>query len=344
MPSVEWPLMKAMPARKIVPLPRRGQHTRHAPWSAAAAQFDRRISELERHITAIDRRFVALAIRVRIEGALLVSLMLHVLIIGFVTFRMPEKKPPPDLNQPLEVVLVNAKSTAKPPQPDAFAQANLDGGGNTDAARRAKSPFPVREQEKPEEMKTATRRVEPVERDTRQMMTRPAAEPKAETAPPRVAEPQSEAPVAPDASVIVHRGLEIARLEAQISRDWDSYQKRPRRKFIGARTQEFRFARYIEDWRLKIERIGELNYPQAAREQKAYGSLVVTVSIKANGALEKVEINRPSGWKMLDEAALHIVRLAAPFAPFPNDIALDTDILSITRTWTFTRSDQLISE
>lgn len=296
-------------------------------------------------MAAIDRRYVALAIRTRIEVALLVSIVLHVLFIGFVTFAAPQKKPPADLNQPLDVVLVNAKSTAKPVQADALAQANLDGGGNTDASRRAKSPFPVREQEKQEQKKAvATRRVEQLEREARQLMTRPAPQPEAQTAPPQMAPPQSEAPVAPDASAIVRRGLEIARLEAQISREWDSYQKRPRRKFIGARTQEFRFARYIEDWRHKIERIGELNYPQAAREQKAYGSLVVTVSIKANGTLEKVEINRPSGWKILDEAALHIVRLAAPFAPFPNDIASDTDILSITRTWTFTRSDQLIAE
>ena len=336
--------MKAMPARKIVPLPRRGQHARHAPWSGAAARIDHRLSQLEQHFAALDRRYVALAIRTRIEFALLLSIVLHVLVIGFVTFKMPEKKPLSDLSQPLDVVLVNAQSTAKPPQADALAQKNLDGGGNTDADRRARSPFPVREQEKPEEKKAvAPRRVEQA-RETRKLMTRPAPQPQVESAPPQVAEPQSEAPVTPDATTIIQRGLEIARLEAQISRQWDSYQKRPRRKFIGARTQEFRFARYIEDWRLKIERIGELNYPQAAREQKAYGSLVVTVSIKANGALEKVEINRPSGWKVLDEAALHIVRLSAPFAPFPSDIAADTDILSITRTWTFTRSDQLIAE
>jgi protein TonB len=338
--------MKAIPARKIVPLPRRARHARHAPWSAAAAQFDRRISELERRIAALDRRFVALTIKTRIEAALFVSIIVHVLVIGFVTFKMPEKKPLSDLNQPLDVVLVNAKSPAKPPQADALAQTNLDGGGNTDADRRAKSPFPVRE-EKVEEKKVAAakRRVEQLEREARQIMTRPAArEPQVESAPPQVAQAQPDAPVTADASQIVQRGLEIARLEAQISRDWDSYQKRPRRKFIGARTQEFRFARYIEDWRIKVERVGELNYPQAARDQKAYGSLVVTVSIKADGALERVEINRPSGWKILDEAAMHIVRLAAPFAPFPKDIAADTDILSITRTWTFTRSDQLIAE
>lgn len=337
--------MKPLPARKVEPLPRRGRHVHHAPWSGAAAQFDQRITELEQRMAAIDHRFAALASRTRIEFALLASIILHVLVIGTVTFKMPERKPGPGLNPPLDVVLVNAQSPVKPPQADALAQTNLDGGGNTDAARRAKSPFPVHEQDKPEEKKeVATRKVERLEREARQLMTRAAPRPEAQADPVPVPQPQSEAPVEANSSEIVKRGLEIARLEAQISKDWDSYQKRPRRKFIGARTQEFRFARYIEDWRLKIERIGELNYPQAARDQKAYGSLVVTVSIKANGALEKVEINRPSGWKILDEAALQIVRLAAPFAPFPADIAADTDILSITRTWTFTRSDQLIAE
>ncbi len=337
--------MKAIPAREVVPLPRRGRHVRHAPWSGAAAQFDHRITELERRVAAIDRRFVALAVKTRIELAILLSIAVHVVLIGTITFKMPDKKPLSDLNQPLEVVLVNAKSTAKPIKAEALAQENLDGGGNTDAPRRAKSPFPVRHQEKQEEKKAvATRRVEKLEREARQLMTRVAPQPQVESAPPQVAQPQSEAPVAPDAHELMQRGLEIARLEAQISKDWDSYQKRPRRRFIGARTQEFRFARYIEDWRLKIERVGEMNYPQAARDQKAYGSLVVTVSIKANGSLEKIEINRPSGWKILDQAALHIVKLAAPFAPFPPDIASDTDILSITRTWTFTRSDQLIAE
>jgi len=140
------------------------------------------------------------------------------------------------------------------------------------------------------------------------------------------------------------RGMEIARLEAQIAREWEEYQQRPRRRFIGARAQEFRFARYIEDWRAKVERVGELNYPQAARDQKLYGNLLVTVSIKSDGSVDRVEINRPSGHRILDAAVLRIVQLAAPFAAFPPDIARDTDILSITRVWTFTRSDQLVTE
>ena len=175
------------------------------------------------------------------------------------------------------------------------------------------------------------------------MLARKQSKTTVAAAPPQPA-PQEQTKDAPNAVDLMQRSLEIARLEAQISRDWDSYQKRPRRRFVGARTQEFRFARYIEDWRIKIERIGELNYPQAAREQKLYGSLVVTVSVRSDGSLEKVEINRSSGARILDEAALRIVKLTAPFAPFPADIAKDTDILSITRTWTFTRSDQLVTQ
>jgi protein TonB len=136
----------------------------------------------------------------------------------------------------------------------------------------------------------------------------------------------------------------MARLDAKIERDWQAIQQRPRRKFVGAHTQEFRFARYIEDWRQKIERVGEMNYPQAARDQKLSGRVLVTVAVKADGSVESVTIDRPSGNKVLDEAARRIVQLAAPFAAFPTDISKDVDVLHITRTWTFTTADRFVSE
>ena len=336
--------MGLLPARKVAPIPRRARHARHAPWSGAVAHLDARVAEIERRIAAFDRRFAGLTVKVRMQFALLFSIAIHVVVAAGVSFKMPDKNSLSNLHQPLEVVLVNAKSPTKPAQPDALAQANLDGGGNTDAPRRAKSPLPVtREDKQAADPMLAARRAEQLEEEARQLMAQAKPQAQVESVPPQ-APPQSETRAEPNATDLMQRSLEIARLEAQISKEWDSYQKRPRRRFIGARTQEFRFARYIEDWRLKIERIGELNYPQAARDQKVYGSLVVTVAIKADGALEKVEINRPSGWKVLDEAALHIVKLAAPFARFPADISRDTDILHITRTWMFTRSDQLVTE
>jgi protein TonB len=143
---------------------------------------------------------------------------------------------------------------------------------------------------------------------------------------------------------MMQRTLEAMRLEAQIARDMDAYQKIPRRKFIGAQAKEYRFARYVEDWRMKVERVGNMNYPEAARANRLYGSLVLTVSIRADGSIESVEVNRKSGKRILDAAAVKIVEMAGPYAPFPDDIRRDTDILNITRTWTFARGDELHSE
>ena len=139
---------------------------------------------------------------------------------------------------------------------------------------------------------------------------------------------------------LARSALAIARMEAQIARNIDEYNKRPRKQFVGARTAEYRFAQYVEDWRQKIEQIGNLNYPEAARG-KLYGSLIVSVEINADGSVASAEVSRPSGKNILDQAALRIVRLAAPFAPFPPGIRRETDVISITRTWSFTQANQL---
>ena len=124
----------------------------------------------------------------------------------------------------------------------------------------------------------------------------------------------------------------------------EAYQQRPKRRFLGARAEEYRFARYVEEWRGRVERVGNMNYPEAARAQRLYGSLLLTVAIKADGSIENVEINRSSGKKVLDAAAVRIVQLAAPYPIFPPDIRRDTDVIHITRTWTFTKGDELVAE
>jgi protein TonB len=134
----------------------------------------------------------------------------------------------------------------------------------------------------------------------------------------------------------------MAQLQARVSQQWDEYQKRPKRAFVGANVREYAFASYVMDWVTKVERVGNLNYPEAARRQGVYGSLKLTVSIYADGRIEAVDVDRSSGSKILDAAAIKIVELAAPYARFPEEMRKKADILSITRTWTFTRSDQLI--
>jgi protein TonB len=270
-----------------------------------------------------------------------VSLLLHavVLTIHFKPFTFKDHA---DKGPPLEVALVNAKTVAKPTKADILAQANLDGGGNTDADRRAKSPLPVLPKNSPDQqVAVATQKVEALEKQTQELMTQLKAVPTVRAA--QKPTEASEKTDLPTANELMQKTFEAIRLEAQIAKDMDAYQKRPKRRFIGARAEEYRFARYVEDWRLKIERVGNLNYPEAARTQKLYGSLLLTVSIRADGSVENVEINRTSGNRILDAAAVKIVEMSGPFAAFPPDIRRDTDVLHITRTWTFTKSDALVA-
>ena len=246
-----------------------------------------------------------------------------------------------DPNLPMEVVLVNAKSLESPLNPDALAQVNLAGGGNTEEERRLKSPLPAsRKSQTGSEEAALQARVADLEQQAKTLLTQ--LQPKGQiqnqplTAPP--------APVQPaiDASQLNQQAREMANLQARISQQWDEYQKRPKRAFVGANVKEYAFARYVEDWVTKVERVGNVNYPEAARRQGIYGSLRLTVSIYADGRIESVEVDRTSGSKILDAAAIKIVELAAPYAAFPDDMRKKADILSITRTWSFTRSDQLV--
>lgn len=146
---------------------------------------------------------------------------------------------------------------------------------------------------------------------------------------------------APPAPGLVARSLkavrELGRIEAEVS----EYQQRPRRVFVGARAEEYVFARYIEDWRLKVERVGNLNYPEAARRQKIYGNLMLSVEIAADGRLIKVEVERSSGSRILDAAAVHIVEISAPYPAFNEAMRTKADILVINRVWSFTREERL---
>lgn len=277
------------------------------------------------------------------QVAIVASVALHAFVILGVAFKLPR---PPAWDEPhnvMDVVLVNSKSATRPVKADALAQANLDGGGNTDQKLRASTPLPATEaREVSRELKAAEGRVRQLEAEAKTLMTQM----RSQAAVAEIQPAPQAANAKPDAAArdLVEKSLEIARLEAQIRRDFQAYQERPKRKFVGARATEYRFARYVDAWRQKIERIGNLNYPEEAKQKRIYGKLQLTVAIKASGEVESVEINRSSGYKVLDQAAVRIVRLASPFDRFPDNIRVDTDILHITRTWTFTRGDQVTAE
>ena len=275
--------------------------------------------------------------------ALTTSLALHAVLLS-IHFKLPEALMKASENA-LDVVLVNSRHAHKPTHAQAYAQANLDGGGNSEADQRASTPLPPSaDTREGDDVVQAQRRVAAMEAQQREIMTRLKSNAAAQSALKRD-EPTPPTPLPPTISGLdlANRALAVARLEAQIEREMNQYNKRPRIKNIGARTEEYRFAQYVEDWRQKIERIGNLNYPEAAKG-RWYGSLTLTVIIKSSGELQDVEINRSSGIPLLDEAAKRIVRMSAPYGAFPDDIKRDTDVLTITRKWSFTHDDMLQSQ
>ena len=265
------------------------------------------------------------------------SVGLHALVLFGVGVALPDPTKLARSLQPLEVTLVNSRTKSRPHKADALAQANLNGGGNTTEDLRASTPLPTLTNGRQFTPEQASHKVKQLEQEAKHMMTQLKSSHSVRQEEVRKRKQASN----DNADDLVRRSLEIARLEAQIDKDYNAYQKLPRRTHIGARTREYRFAQYVEDWRIKIERIGNMNYPEDARRNRIFGSLVLTVSIRANGSVESVEINRSSGQPVLDAAAVRIVKLSAPFAPLPPDIRKDTDILSITRTWVFPPNNQL---
>lgn len=268
--------------------------------------------------------------------ALGVSLFLHALLLS-IHFKLPEALDRAR-EQALDVILVNSRHAGKPDKAQAKAQASLDAGGNSDKPVRAKTPLPPTREARPgNDILSAQQRIVQLERQQREMLTQPGTDRTARVDADRL-------PKASELEIsgrdLVTAAKAMVRMEAEIARSIEEYNQRPKRKFLGARVEEYRFAQYVEDWRQKVERIGNLNYPQAAKG-RLYGKLVMTVAIKSDGSLERVELNRSSGHGVLDAAAQRIVKLAAPYAGFPDAIRRDTDIIEITRTWSFTGADQL---
>src|SRR5690606_32076865 len=142
-------------------------------------------------------------------------------------------------------------------KPDVLAQANLDGGGNTDENRRLKTPTPVlRSDQQGQDLQQATRRVQELEAQQRQLLTQMKQSSQAQA--PSTPSPRAQNEPEPQLSgtALATRALASIHREAQISRDVDEYNKRPRKQFIGARAAEYRFAQYADSWRQKVERYG----------------------------------------------------------------------------------------
>jgi periplasmic protein TonB len=266
--------------------------------------------------------------------ALTVSIGLHITILA-IRFVDAELARVRSSDPPLDIILVNAKSETRPGKPEALAQANLDGGGTSERGRRT-SPLPNSfEMRDGDALQEARKSVQQLEEEQKRLLT--ALKDSLQLRPSPRRETASDAQQS--GSVDEETKQLLARSQAEISKQISDYQKRPRKHHYMPSTSEFRYARYFEDWRARVEKVGNENYPPEARG-RYYGSLRMTVAIRKDGSVVDTILEKSSGSPVLDRAARRIVMQAAPYSPFPPDIAKDTDILEITRTWIFT-NDQL---
>lgn len=262
--------------------------------------------------------------------ALVLSLAVHglALALRFVPPTMPEQA-----QKPLEVVLINTRSPVEPLQPQVLAQYASDGGGETESGL-ASTPLPVTTDQPADEVVLAAlrKRQEELEAEQQRLYTQLISE---EQMTPARDRPDHDAQSQDPGTDTLHQeqlvlNAQIGAIKERIER----YNARPRRQFVGPMAKSADYADYVEAWRQKVELLGTEHYPQEARG-RVYGSLQLTVYIRRDGSLEKVEIDRPSEHAILNLAARRIVHLASPFAPLPPAIAAHTDVLAITRTWNF---------
>lgn len=269
--------------------------------------------------------------RERLHATMVLSLLLHGLVILGVGFALESAAP---VMPTLDVILTQARNALTPAQADFLAQANNRGGGEDEVARRPRdsqaglAPKP---------------QAGVAPRELRAQAPRPAPPPSARvlssTAGPtpipvaREAPSTARAPL-PPGERLVTEDLAMARLAAEIDASTRLYARRPSRKFVSASTREYAWAGYLRAWVDRVERVGNLNYPDEARRRRLGGTVVINVGIRRDGSVESAGIVRSSGLPLLDDAALRIARLAEPYPPLPRTRE-DPDILNVVRTWEF---------
>jgi protein TonB len=238
----------------------------------------------------------------------------------------------------LDVILVDSASEAPPDEADFLAQANQVGGGDNEELERPSSPPPSEPAGPPPEPVAESAQAEtPVDSPADEIVAVDDPDLAQPTAP--ADEPVEES--LPDTQALLAQTREMATAAPDPLAERRVTPRRPRRKFITASTREHLYAAYMRSWVAKVERVGNMNYPEQARRQGLDGSLVLSVDVLPDGSIERVQVLRSSGHEMLDEAAVRIVRLSSPFSPLPPDILAETDILTITRTWQFSAAGGL---
>ena len=274
----------------------------------------------------------------RLGATMVLSVLLHAMVILGIGFAVEDAAP---VMPTLDVILTQTKSALTPAQADFLAQAATQGGGEHDKSTRPTAPQagplpqPI-DGLAPRPLRAQTPAPSPppdarVISSTNARETMPSPQPRQEI----------EVTPLPPGQEKIDRDIEMARLAAEIQLRSQQYAKRPKRKFVSASTREYAWAQYLRGWVDRVERVGNLNYPDEARRRRIGGLVVISVAVRRDGSVENTRIVQSSNIPMLDNAALRIVKLSEPFAPLPRTQD-DPDVLHVTRTWQFLPGGELV--
>ena len=298
-----------------------------------------------------------------------IAILVHALIIFGISFTK-EERPSTRMNT-MEIVLIN-QETKMPEESNVLAQKNLEGGGETEEIfesstsikpNLSKSNEQIIEQPNIQEELLQSYNVETSEAEIleildinkenietittenveNEIIDLVSEKQKPDFVYEKLDEKNTEKkiakktppPIIPTSDELLSNSFEIASSNIEVRRDMIEKTQRPRKKFISASTKEYEYAAYMDAWRRKVERVGNLNYPEEAKKLNLSGSLQLDVALNKDGTINQITIRRSSGEKVLDDAAIRIVELAAPYSPFPKNIENQVDILHILRTWQF---------
>ncbi len=276
----------------------------------------------------------------RLGLTLVVAIAIHATVILGIGFQQLREPPQPE-TPTLEITLVQTRTKEAPEKAEYLAQASNLGSGQSKQHDRPTAPaHGALPKPRPQAAAPSAAAPAPPRPEARTVTTRLPSRERVTSAPP-----QPERPVQPlpTAGQLITSSLDAASLTAELDQAREAYAQRERVRTVSASTQETRFALYLDAWRRKVEQIGNLNYPDEAKRQHISGSLRLLVRLERDGSVRDIELRRSSGHKVLDDAAMRIVRLAAPFAPLPESITRDTDVLEIVRTWVFRSDNRLTS-
>lgn len=276
----------------------------------------------------------------RLSMTIFLTAIFHGIVILGISFTNNNEKG--ETAPTLDVILVQAENSKTPLEADYLAQVSQDGGGNSDEKVRPTDMFSAPTLSEtpgiaPEQSVASVYKEQ--QNDQIKLLTQKTSDHSINTDKKisKDEQPTPESEQTPDYQA------EIARLAAELDKTTEKYAKRPREKFINSRTKEHVAASYMRKWIDKVERIGNLNYPDAAVRNRLSGTLIMDVVINDKGELVKFNLQRSSGHKVLDDAARRIVTLASPFPKFPEKLKKETDIIHITRSWVFETDHRLSS-